>query len=292
MDLWAPTSRLDRVEEQRDPAWVREVWAGGVVLDVDLDGNLACDAAGTGLAWRDPREPYDEQRHLLLGLVDGVPHFAHLSEEPGATASLRALGAHLDDTGNDLAATALALVNWHLVAPYCGVCGGPTIVRHGGDVRYCPHCERDRFPRTDPAVIVAILDPAGRLLLGHHAGWDEPRVSILAGFVSAGESLEQAVRREVREEASIELGVVRYVGSQPWPFPRSLMLGFVAEALTDDVHVDGDEIEWANFYTVDEVAEQVADGRLVLPLKLSIASRLIGAWRDGRLTVQPAPGEM
>ena len=194
MDLWAPTSRLDRVEEQRDPAWVREVWAGGVVLDVDLDGNLACDAAGTGLAWRDPREPYDAQRHLLLGLVDGVPHFAQLSEEPGATASLRALGAHLDDTDNDLAATALALVNWHLVAPYCGVCGGPTIVRHGGDVRYCPHCERDRFPRTDPAVIVAILDPAGRLLLGHHAGWDERRVSILAGFVSAGESLEQAVQ--------------------------------------------------------------------------------------------------
>ena len=166
------------------------------------------------------------------------------------------------------------------------------MVREAGHVRHCERCDRDRFPRTDPAVITAILDADDRLLLAHNATWDAARMSLVAGFVDAGESLEACVRREVFEEVGVRLAEVRYVASQPWPFPRSLMLGFVAEALTDDVHVDGDEIEWANFYTVDEVAEQVADGRLVLPLKLSIASRLIGAWRDGRLTVQGAPGEM
>ena len=133
------------------------------------------------------------------------------------------------------------------------------------------------------SMIVAITDGDGRLLLGHHTGWDEQRVSILAGFVEAGESLEQAVRREVREESGLELGAVRYVGSQPWPFPRSLMLGFVADAASTDVRVDGDEIEWADFYTVAEVDQRVADGRLVLPQQLSIASTIIAAWRAGRL---------
>ncbi|WP_052462448.1 NAD(+) diphosphatase [Nigerium massiliense] len=287
MDLWVPDSQLDRADPQRtDPDWVRRIWSDdAVVLGIDARGDVAVTPDGTALDWRPASGEFVVERQFLLGLVDGVPHFAAALDELPRATSLREIGPTLDDTSLDLVTTAIALVNWHAVAPFCGVCGGPTQVRAGGTVRYCPRCERERFPRMDPAVIVAVLDDDGRLFLGHHVGWPQNRVSILAGFVSAGESLEQAVRREVAEESGLTLGEVRYVGSQPWPFPRSLMLGFVARATSVDAQVDGEEIEWGDFYSIDEVEQRVADGRLALPMPLSIASTMISSWRRGELDV-------
>lgn len=287
MKPWVPNSRLDRLFGVRqDDTFVLAQWhhPDALVLSVDDHGNLASDVYGHALRGARPQGEFDPGRHFLVGSIDGSPWFAVAATPKGASASLRQLAATLTETEGDLATTAVALVNWHRVAPYCGRCGALTEVREGGLARWCPTCERPRFPRTDPAVIVAILDDEGRLLLGHHAQWDATRVSLLAGFVEAGESLEQAVHREMLEESGLELADLRYVGSQPWPFPRSLMLGFVARARGTDVVVDGTEIEWARFFTRDELEAGVNGGELSLPTSASIASRIIGEWRAGRLT--------
>ena len=286
MEPWVSNSRLDRAPDGRlDEAWVAGLWThpGAKVIGVDDRSNVSSDLTGHELRWIRPGGDYDPEHHYLVGAVDGEPWFAVAATPEGPSASLRQLGGVLPETEADIATTAVALVNWHRVAPYCGRCGTLTQVREGGHMRWCSGCERQRFPRTDPAVIVAILDDRGRLLLGHHAGWEPTRVSILAGFVEAGESLEAAVHREIREESGLELSALRYVGSQPWPFPRSLMLGFVARAIGAEVAVDGAEIEWANFYTPAELESLVDAGELTLPMRSSIASRIITAWREGRL---------
>ncbi|TBT84674.1 NAD(+) diphosphatase [Propioniciclava sinopodophylli] len=286
MEPWVSNSRLDRAPDGRlDEAWVAGLWThpGAKVIGVDDRSNVSSDPTGHELRWIRPGGDYDAEHHYLVGVVDGEPWFAVAATPEGPSASLRQLGGVLPETEADIATTAVALVNWHRVAPYCGRCGTLTQVREGGHMRWCSGCERQRFPRTDPAVIVAILDDRGRLLLGHHAGWEPTRVSILAGFVEAGESLEAAVHREIREESGLELSALRYVGSQPWPFPRSLMLGFVARAIGAEVAVDGAEIEWANFYTPAELESLVDAGELTLPMRSSIASRIITAWREGRL---------
>ncbi|HHU38166.1 MAG TPA: NAD(+) diphosphatase [Propionibacterium sp.] len=286
MEPWVSTSRLERVLDGRlDTAWVATQWAhpAARVIGVDERSNVSSDDTGDALRWIRPGGDHDPEHHFLVGTVDDEPWFAVASTPEGPSASLRRLGAVLPETEGDIATTAVALVNWHRVAPYCGRCGALTEVREGGHMRWCGHCSRARFPRTDPAVIVAILDDEGRLLLGHHAGWEPTRVSILAGFVEAGESLEMAVHREIREESGLELSALRYVGSQPWPFPRSLMLGFVARAVGAEIRVDGAEIEWADFYTPAQVEALVASGELTLPMTSSIASRIITAWREGKL---------
>lgn len=288
MEPWVSHSRLDRVADERlDEAWVGGLWRhpSARVIGVDDRSNVSSDAAGDLLRTIAPGGDYDPEHHYLIGAVDGEPWFAVAATPEGPSASLRRLGAVLPETEADIATTAVALVNWHRVAPYCGQCGTRTQVREGGHMRWCPGCERQRFPRTDPAVIVAILDGRNRLLLGHHAGWDPTRVSILAGFVEVGESLEMAVHREMREESGLELSSLRYVGSQSWPFPRSLMLGFVARAIGSEVRVDGTEIEWANFYTPSELESLVDAGELTLPMTSSIASRIISSWREGTLDV-------
>lgn len=286
MEPWVSTSRLERVLDGRtDVAWVTALWAhpAAKVIGVDERSHVSSDDQGEHLRWITPGGEFDPEHHYLVGTVDGEPWFAVAATPQGPSASLRQLNGALPETEVDIATTAVALVNWHRVAPHCGQCGALTEVREGGHLRWCEACQRARFPRTDPAVIVAILDDAGRLLLGHHAGWEETRVSILAGFVEAGESLEMAVHREIREESGLELSALRYVGSQPWPFPRSLMLGFVARAVGAHVTVDGSEIEWANFYTPDQVERLVDSGELTLPTRSSIASRIIAAWLAGEL---------
>ncbi|MFT3877874.1 MAG: NAD(+) diphosphatase [Propioniciclava sp.] len=288
MEPWVTRSELDRAPEGRlEDAAVEAMWRhrAARVIGVDERSNISSDQTGNALRPIAPEGGYDPEQHYLVGTVAGAPWFAVPAATQGPSASLRQLGGVLEETEADIATTAVALVNWHRVAPFCGQCGTRTLVREGGHMRWCPGCDRQRFPRTDPAVIVAILDEAGRLLLGHHTGWEDTRVSILAGFVEAGESLEAAVRREIREESGLELSAVRYVGSQPWPFPRSLMLGFVARAIGDEIRVDGTEIEWANFYSQSEVTRLVDAGELTLPMRSSIASRIVAAWRTGDLTI-------
>lgn len=287
MELWVPGSRLERVGDERlDPDRVEALWVapGTRLLSVTADARLPVDAAG-GLRFGPASGAYDTQRHFLVGEVDGAAVFAReAAVEPPAVLGRFAMVA-LDDTARDIAATALALVNWHRVAPHCGVCGALTTVRKGGNMRHCDACGRDRFPRTDPAVITAILDAEGRLLLAHNAAWEAARMSLVAGFVSAGESLEACVRRETFEEVGVRLGEVRYVSSQPWPFPRSLMLGFVARAASAEVAVDGVEIDRARFFSRAEHAAALADGSLLTPASASIAASLIGLWGRGELDV-------
>lgn len=194
---------------------------------------------------------------------------------------LRSLDASDLEVG--LVVEAVALAQWHAVYTHCPLCGTRTEVRQGGWVRHCPADESNHFPRTDPAVIMAVTDADDRLLLARGPQWDLGRRSVLAGFVEPGEGLEQAVARETGEEVGITLdpASIEYRGSQSWPFPASLMLGFRARATSTELVRQEDEIAEAAWFTRDEVATAVADGHLGLPGRASIARSLIEEWFGG-----------
>ena len=285
---WGTASDLDRVDHHRASTdWVAGLWlaADAKLLKLDASSRFTTNPGGSQLRMTKPFVEFDSQRHLLLGLLDLTPVFAVEALTEGEVHDFREVGALLSDNERDIAALASALTQWHRAEPRCPLCGEPTTVINGGFGRHCLTCGHDHFPRTDPAVIVAVVDGRGRLLLGRQAVWPARRVSILAGFVEAGESLEQTVHREVAEEVDVTLSEVRYFGSQPWPFPRSLMLGFAARAASTDICVDGREIESAAWYTSDQVREQLASGELELPGPTSIAHRLINAWLEERLDI-------
>lgn len=202
--------------------------------------------------------------------------------------SLREVGADLDDTEAGLLTTATALQGWHRGHRHCPRCGAVTHVEQGGWVRRCPEDGSEHHPRTDPAVIMAVADDDGRLLLATGNGWPDGRVSVLAGFVEAGETMEAAVAREVREEVGIGVADLVYRGNQPWPFPASLMLGFRARALGTRLTPDPAEIRSAAWYTREELARLVAQGSRTLPTRVSIARVLIEEWFGGPL---PEPGQ-
>jgi NAD+ diphosphatase len=226
---------------------------------------------------------YADGDHLLDALAAVVPGTA------GARwAGLREVGTLLDDAGAGILTAALALALWHRVHPRCARCGEPTDVIQAGWARRCPACGAEHYPRTDPAVIMSVVDGAERILLGRQAVWPERRYSTLAGFVEPGESLEAAVRREVFEESAVVVGEVTYLGSQPWPFPSSLMLGFRATALSTEITVDGAELAHARWWTRAELAADVESGALLLPPGVSIARRLIEEWFGSRLEADDA----
>jgi NAD+ diphosphatase len=231
--------------------------------------------------------------HLALALPAGEPALAGLAPQEGGSAGeggadgrrrwagLREVGSLLDDAGAGLFTTALALANWHATHTHCARCGTPTDVVQAGWARSCPHCGAEHYPRTDPAVIMAVVDDEDRILLGRQASWPPKRYSTLAGFVEPGESLEAAVRREVAEESHVRIGDVEYRGSQPWPFPSSLMLGFRARAVTTGAQADGVELAHARWWTRDQFTADIAGGELLLPPRVSIARRLIEDWYGG-----------
>lgn len=269
-----------------DPAGAREVaaaWQGddapdGPAGDPPLDRWLLLGAEDDGsrvLALRLPEEhrpgPGGEPADVLVHLADGP--VAH-----GSWPSLRTVGALLDAHDAGLATAAVALDAWHDRHPRCPRCGNPTRVAQAGWSRVCDVDGSEHYPRTDPAVIMAVVDDDDRILLGHAAAWPADRWSTLAGFVEAGESAEQAVRREVAEETGVHVGEVEYAGSQPWPFPASLMLGFRARATSVEVRVDGVEMADARWFTRDGLAEAVASGEVVLPSGASIARALVEEW--------------
>lgn len=281
---WAIASDLDRVDHHRRSAeWVANLWRAddAKLLKLDDQSRFTTNVGGSKLRMTKPFVEYDSQRHRLLGMVNGTPIFAVEAITEGEVHSFREVAQHLTDNERDIAAAASAVCNWHRTEHFCGRCGGPTVVINGGYARHCDACDEDHFPRTDPAVIVGVLDDADRLLLGGQPSWGN-RVSVLAGFVEVGESLEQAIHREIAEEADIEIGETRYFGSQPWPFPRSLMVGYFARAASTAICVDEDELDHAAWMSRDEVTSAVASGELALPGGSSIASRMIAAWLDGR----------
>jgi len=196
---------------------------------------------------------------------------------------LRALLARLPTSQIELSMFARALLLWHQRTQFCSVCGHANQPRKGGHVRICGRtsCASDHFPRTDPCVLVLIVD-GDSCLLGRSKGWPAGMYSALAGFVEPGESLEQAVSREVLEEVGIEVEALRYAGSQPWPFPASLMVGFVAKARTRTIRVDPHELEAARWVTRAELQAPEAHGFFVPP-PFAIAGRLIAAFTAGTL---------
>jgi len=195
--------------------------------------------------------------------------------------SLRAAWPLLGDDEAQAAVAAAALAAWHADFGFCPRCGRPTTVQPGGWVRQCAVCEAPVFPRIDPAIIVALIDDRDRLLLGAQQTWGKRR-SVFAGFVMAGESLEQAVHREIAEEVGLRVDHVRYFGSQPWPFPRSLMVAFTAHVKNPEaMRVDGEEIVEADWFTRQEVQKARSDGEIDLPQEISVANRLIETWLQG-----------
>lgn len=277
---------MDRVDEHRcKPEWVAGLWAAddARLLKVADQGRFTTNVVGDKLRLTKPFVQYDPQRHFLLGQIDGAPVWVVRAIVDGPTYSLREVGAQLSDTERDIAAAAVALTHWHALDPRCPFCGSETAVGRGGFNRTCLACGREIFPRTDAAVIVAIRDPRDRIFLAASGQWGGTMRSVLAGFVEAGESLEQAVHREIGEEADLTLTDLRYFGSQPWPMPRSLMVGFSARAVSAEYFIDGDELVAADWYSRTEFDAAVADGSLTLPGESSIARRMVDAWRAGEL---------
>jgi NAD+ diphosphatase len=199
----------------------------------------------------------------------------------GDFVGLRRVGPLLDRIDAGLLAYARAMVRWHRQHTFCGACGARTVMLEAGFLRRCTNaqCGQQHFPRTDPAIIVLVTHD-DRALLGRQANWDATWYSVLAGFVEPGESLEQAVRREVKEEAGITVGEVRYDSSQPWPFPSSLMIGFTAEALDDGIRIGDDELEDARWFSRADIDAALEAGELRLSPRTSISRHLIEQWRN------------
>ena len=216
---------------------------------------------------------------VLVTLAEEDP----LLETGGARwASLREVAVLLGELDAALFVQAAAVSNWHAVHTHCPRCGTPTVPEQGGWVRRCPADGSQHFPRTDPAIIVAVTDPEDRLLLGSAAAWKGNRYSTLAGFVEPGESLEGAVIREIAEESGLVVHSPQYLGSQPWPFPCSLMLGFTARTENPAAAVhDGVEISDVRWFTRDELRDAVASGEITIASGISIARNLIERWYGG-----------
>lgn len=209
--------------------------------------------------------------------LDGIPDAAWMA--------LRTGGGDLPATEAEVLTTAVALAGWLRDAPFCPACGARTLLGQAGWSRHCPSCGRQHFPRTDPAVIVLVTggENDDRVLLGANAAWGGDRYSCFAGFGEAGESLEETVEREVTEESGVRLRDIAYRGSQAWPYPRSLMLGFRARAVdVDEARPDGDEIVEVRWFDRGEIAAALrGEGSVQLPGPASIARRLIDGWVRG-----------
>lgn len=216
---------------------------------------------------------------------------AELEPDETRWGNLRTVATALSDRDAGLFTEALAIANWHASHTHCPRCGTPTVVEQGGWVRRCFEDGSEVFPRTDPAVIVTVLDADDRLLLGSNAMWEHTRYSLLAGFVEPGESFESAVEREIHEEAGVRVVDARYRGSQPWPFPASVMVGMTARLADDQspaaLAPDGEEILDLRWFSRAELWD--AREQIILPGRSSIARALIEDWYGGPLDEPPAP---
>lgn len=258
-----------------------------------IRGDAAALADEEHLAWASAGDVAEGAEWAFLGRDDdGAGLLAAVfpadaadpAPAPAGWGALRMMGHLLGAAESGAFVEALSLGRWLLDAAYCPACGTRTELRQAGWSRLCPACGREHFPRTDPAAIVAVASQDGsRLLLGSNVLWGLDRFSCFAGFAEAGESLESAVVREVEEEAGVRIATLRYGGSQAWPYPRSLMVGFHARVMDDAAaEADGAEIAEVRWFTRDEIGAGLAgDGGVILPGPVSIAHSLIRAWHAG-----------
>lgn len=297
-------SAIDRNADRRtDDAWLAQRWADPNTCVVYVQpGRCWVDLTGgraPTFATVSPAEALSGERYLLGTDADGVTFFAVRPDSADAVASqlpaaselgLREVGLRLDDRDAGLMVHAVALANWHAAHGFCPRCGTATSVAAAGAERRCPDDGSSHFPRTDPAVIMTVVDASDRVLLGRQDAWPPGRFSTLAGFVEPGEDAERAVVREVFEEASLVVDDVEYVGSQPWPFPASLMLGFTAAVRGgDDAAADGVELAEVRWFDRASLLAELEAGALTLSPRLSIARRLIEHWYGTELPDSPTP---
>ena len=285
-------SRIDRASHLREtPATLDLLWLKAQILHIaqgriGADGYLSADRVAALIASGE----FKEGSRYFLGLdaVTGDPYFAWDTQwsvaksdeemQVGFT-TLREVGAALSDIDVELALHGVALSNWHRAHPCCPKCGAPTRVDLGGAVRICDVDKSQHHPRTDGAVIVLIRDKDDRILLGHQPVWPEGRFSCFAGFLEPGETFEQCVAREVFEESGVSVREIIYLGSQPWPFPASIMISF--EAVTDfpeSARPDGTEITEVKWFTRDQLRAEANAGTLLLPPTISVARKMIERW--------------
>jgi len=279
-------SGIDRRTVARaDPAVLDAAWSSDRARVIPITAEGLVPLRFGALAHHPPAQVIRPAEALYLGADADAEWFACVTGTPmhGRMAGLRDIGAELDDRDAGLLVHAVALVNWHAAHTHCPRCGTPTQVGDGGHVRRCPVDASTHFPRTDPTVIMLVTDArSGLVLLGRQPSWPAGRYSCLAGFAEAGESAEQAVAREVAEETGAVVRDIRYVASQPWPFPSSLMLGYRAVADPDVPLVIGaDELQDARWFTREQVLDAVGQG-LLLPPKVSIARLLVDDWLENQ----------
>lgn len=256
----------DRIAELAERQDARElVWR---------DGIPAMDEHGA-LEWQQINEP-----SLFLGLHSGSPRFSALTEPAAQAFSVMPLLAQLDAAEAPLFAAAMSLARWHARHRFCATCGQPTGIVRGGWSRSCPSCSAEHFPRVDPVAIM-LIEHQGRVLLGRQPHYPPDRYSALAGFIEVGESIEDAVAREIKEEAGIDVSDVRYVASQPWPFPSSLMIGCHAQAEGADLTIDKTELDDARWFTRSEVQQALSgsgNAPFQPPPPTAIARTLMEHW--------------
>ena len=283
---------VDRIGERRkDPDWLSSALKSDESRFVPVWGDqclVGGDPLQTVLLERRQIENFvdDPNDLIFLGLFHDRPAFAFSISadvaapfgELGEFHELRFLGSVLPPDEANLAAHARALVLWHASQLFCGVCGSSARPAAAGNSRICAKidCGREIFPRVDPAIIVLVSD-GERCLLGRQKTWPEGRYSTIAGFVEPGESLEDAVRREVYEETNVHVSEVVYDSSQPWPFPSALMLGFIAQATSEEIILNDGELEDAQWFT----RKELRSGFPKLPFRISIARRLVDRWISG-----------
>ncbi len=218
---------------------------------------------------------------LLFTLAEPVSPGTATLPADAEWAGFREVAGRLDATDTALFIEASAISNWHATHRHCPLCGSPTEVESGGWVRRCPQDNSEHYPRTDPAIIVTVVGPDGRLLLGGGGPVDAKNYSTLAGFVEPGESLEQAVVREIGEEVGVRVTACQYLGSQSWPFPASLMLGFTATTEDTVAKPDGVEVTRSRWFSREELQAAVLSGEITISTRLSIARSLIEHWYGG-----------
>ncbi len=286
-------SALDRAEHLRaDEQALKEGWERAKLVRMNRRGQVRVEGNTVVLEMAVSLSAEPSPHAVFLG-VDGDVHLWAVRDNDieGELTDLRAVGTtlELDDFGAGLLSTAIALLNWHDKARYSAHDGTPTRASNAGWSRTSDSGHQE-FPRIDPAVICLVHDGGERVLLGRQHTWPEGLFSLLAGFVEAGESLERCVEREIKEEVGVDVREIRYLGSQPWPFPRSLMLGFAAQADPEQpLHFSDGEIAEAHWFTRAEVRRALAAGawgsssgggdtRLLLPGSISIARTIVESW--------------
>ena len=273
---------MDRAGELRNqPERLQELWLNAKIIEV---GKGRVRSTQEGPVFLSADQAIGGERYFLG--IDRATDTQYFAWESGAVLpevedylTLRELAGGLSPLHLEITMHAIALSNWHHAHPHCSKCGAPTRVDLGGAVRVCDVDESQHHPRTDAAVIVLVKDRADRILLGHQPVWPDGRFSTFAGFLEPGETFEQCVAREVFEESGVTLNEVKYLGSQPWPFPASVMIAF--EAITDapdEARPDGEEITAVKWFSRESLKSAAEDGSLLLPPKVSVARKMIEEW--------------